>query len=102
MCMTQIFAPTDDAFNNAKIDGLSNDELSSVLRNHFFFGLIAYSPLFPSTPTATADSGEELKFEVKDDVQYVSCGQIQAMVLRSDVTSENGVVHVIDKVLTCH
>jgi uncharacterized surface protein with fasciclin (FAS1) repeats len=102
MGIKQIFAPTDDAFNDVDIDGLSNDELSSVLRNHFFFGLIAYSPLFPSTPTATADSGEKLKLEFKDGVNYVSCGQSQAIVLRSDVTSGNGVLHVIDKVLKCH
>jgi len=98
-----IFAPTDEAFNDVDIDGLSNDDLSSLLRNHFFFGRIVYGPLFSSIPSVTADSGRELKLRTENGVKYVSCGgDAEAIVLRSDVTTKNGVLHVIDRVLKCH
>ncbi|KAG9074404.1 hypothetical protein FRC06_010720 [Ceratobasidium sp. 370] len=94
-----VFAPTDEAFDEA---GLSGDEISSsLLKNHYFFGTIVYSTLFPYIPKATAESGKELDFTYEDGVHYVQCGSSKAIILRSDVTSKWGVVHVIDTVLKC-
>ncbi|KAG9084706.1 hypothetical protein FRC06_003936 [Ceratobasidium sp. 370] len=94
-----VFAPTDEAFYDAD---LSDDDIASVLKNHFFFGKVVYSPLFPQIPKATAASGKELDLIYQDGVHYVQCGSTKAVILRSDVTSKWGVVHVIDKVLKCY
>ncbi|KAG8724388.1 hypothetical protein FRC09_019190 [Ceratobasidium sp. 395] len=94
-----VFVPIDDAF--ASVDGLSSDDLTRVLKNHFSFGTIVYSPLFTSISKVVAESGKELKLAFVNDAQYVSCGQDKARVLRADVTTPNGVLHVIDKVLKC-
>ncbi|KAG8679424.1 hypothetical protein FRC11_003748 [Ceratobasidium sp. 423] len=84
-----IFVPVDDDcdYDNVK--------------NHFFFGKIVFTPLFPSVGEATAQSGEKLKFWFENDVHFVSCGNTRAVVLRGDVIPQNGVMHVIDRPLKC-
>ncbi|KAG8713808.1 hypothetical protein FRC11_010914 [Ceratobasidium sp. 423] len=94
-----MFAPIDDEFDD--IDKFSKDDLSSFMENHFFFGTIIYSPLFELMDNATAESGEKLDFFFENDVHYVGCGDTRAVVLRRDVISENGVIHIIDKPLKC-
>ncbi|CAE6488358.1 unnamed protein product [Rhizoctonia solani] len=94
-----IFAPIDESLD--KIDELSDDNLASLLKNHFFFGQIVYSPLFLKVCKATAQSGKELEFLYENSIHYVSCGKSRAMVLRSDVIPSNGVLHVIDRPLKC-
>ncbi|KAH7337876.1 FAS1 domain-containing protein [Rhizoctonia solani] len=94
-----IFAPVDESLD--KIDELSNDDLASFLKNHFFFGQIVYSPLFLKVCKATAQSGKELELSYENSIHYVSCGKSRAIVLRSDVIPSNGVLHVIDKPLKC-
>ncbi|KAG8704306.1 hypothetical protein FRC11_010032, partial [Ceratobasidium sp. 423] len=93
-----IFVPIDDSFD---LDHLSKDELSSVVKNHFFFGKIVFTPLFPSVGEATAQSGKKLKFWFENDVHFVSCGNTRAVVLRGDVIPQNGVMHIIDRPLEC-
>ncbi|CAE6342500.1 unnamed protein product [Rhizoctonia solani] len=94
-----LFAPVDDQF--CDIDKFSKDELASFLKNHFFFGKIVFSPIFTSVRKATAESGKQLEFSYENDIHYVCCGKDKAVVLRSDVISENGVLHVIDRPLKC-
>ncbi|KAG9124694.1 hypothetical protein FRC07_010600 [Ceratobasidium sp. 392] len=98
---TTIFVPIDAAFKD--IDGLSDDELTDILKNHIVYNdTPVYSTLFPFIGKADAKSGKELKFIVDENVPAVKCGQNKANMLRSDITTANGVIHVIDKVLTCH
>ncbi|KAG8700941.1 hypothetical protein FRC12_008833 [Ceratobasidium sp. 428] len=95
-----IFAPTDDAFKSA--GDISDDDLASILKNHFFFGgPIVYSALFPTTPEVTAASGKKVKLSFENGIPTVKCGKDQAQVLRSDQTTDNGILHVVDKVLKC-
>ncbi|KAG8709705.1 hypothetical protein FRC08_018146 [Ceratobasidium sp. 394] len=94
-----VFVPTDQAFYDANLSG---DEITSILKNHFFFGKVVYSTLFTSISEATAESGKELYFSYEDGVHYVSCGSDKAIILRSDVTSKWGVMHIIDKPLKCY
>ncbi|KAG8679368.1 hypothetical protein FRC09_019014, partial [Ceratobasidium sp. 395] len=70
--------------------------------NHIITGTPVYSTTFDDTPKATADSGKEIAFVTKNGVKYVTCGDDEAIVQRSDVTARNGVLHVIDKVLKCY
>ncbi|KAG8757846.1 hypothetical protein FRC11_004235 [Ceratobasidium sp. 423] len=89
----------DDTFCD---DGtLSKDELASLLKNHFFFDPIVYTPLFSSVCKATAQSGKQLEFSFENSIHYVSCGKTRAMVLRGDVIPQNGVIHIIDRPLKC-
>jgi len=94
-----VFAPTDDAFKAA---GLSGRQITaSLLKNHYFFSSVVYSTIFTNIPQATAESGNQLYFSYREGVHYVKCGSSEAIILRSDVTSKWGVLHVIDKVLQC-
>ncbi|CAE6440144.1 unnamed protein product [Rhizoctonia solani] len=94
------FVPLDEDF---KIEGLSDRVLTCLLESYLVFGRIVYSTLFSTIPKATAKSGEELHFLYENDVNYVSCGKSKhkSIVLRGDVITSNGVVHIIDKPLKC-
>ncbi|KAF8598288.1 FAS1 domain-containing protein [Ceratobasidium sp. AG-I] len=93
-----LFAPIDDAFQG--YDGTSTEQLTSILKNHVVFSNY-YSPSFSTKPTVETASGKTLKFEVDGNNTYICCGQSKARVLRSDVITANGAIHVIDKVLKC-
>ncbi|KDN33889.1 hypothetical protein RSAG8_13017, partial [Rhizoctonia solani AG-8 WAC10335] len=93
------FVPIDDSFGN--IDKLSKDELSCFLKNHIIYGKRVFSPQFESISRATAASGKQLQFLSENGMDYVCCGKSKSMVLRSDVISGNGVLHIVDKPLKC-
>ena len=94
-----VFAPTDQAFTDAGIDlaSLDNDEgkatLSDILLYHVVPGNVASSDV-TECGTATAVNGGTLSFGVGDTVTVNG-----ATVTQSDVTTSNGIIHVIDKVL---
>ena len=95
-----VFAPTDEAFANAGIDlstfdtDEENATLADILLYHVVSGSIASSDLTDGQ-TAEAFNGDKLSFTVGDSVVKVN----DATVTTADVTSSNGVIHIIDKVL---
>lgn len=96
-----LFAPTPAAFNACEgFDGFSTADKKAILENHFLTTTV-YSPSFASKSPLTANSGKKLKLTNESGTTYVSCGKSKAKVLRSDVTTTNGAVHVIDAVLKC-
>ncbi|KAG8690339.1 hypothetical protein FRC11_012287 [Ceratobasidium sp. 423] len=96
-----IFAPLDESLGDIQM--LSKGDLSSLMKNHFLFGKRVFSPLFGGAiDKVTAESGEELKLSFENGVHYVCCGKSKAIVLRGDVITANGVLHVIDKPLKCN
>ncbi|KAG9125237.1 hypothetical protein FRC07_008460 [Ceratobasidium sp. 392] len=98
---TTVFAPIDEAFaaSNSTISGLSDDQLKSVLQNHVINNNVIYSPQLNSTNTIQSASGAQLNFTNDNGFNYVNYNQTRARILRSDVATKNGVVHVIDAVL---
>ncbi|KAH7305110.1 FAS1 domain-containing protein [Rhizoctonia solani] len=94
-----IFVPVDESVED--IGKHSKDELTSFVKNHIITDDIVFSPMFAKVCKATAFSGKELQLSYENDIHYVSCGKSRAIVLRSDVISTNGVVHVIDRPLEC-
>ncbi|CAE6448136.1 unnamed protein product [Rhizoctonia solani] len=96
-----VFAPIDSAFAaiNSTIAGLTNEQLTSVLKNHVIQNNLLYSTELASTSNVDAASGAQLSFSTENGVSYVSYNNTRARVLRSDVAVKNGVVHVIDAVL---
>ncbi|OUV69314.1 MAG: hypothetical protein CBC89_01085 [Euryarchaeota archaeon TMED129] len=96
-----VFAPTDDAFTAAGIDLASFDTdeeiaaLADILTYHVVSGQVMSTDLTDGM-AATALNGDELSFTVSADAVTVS----GATVTLADVPASNGVIHVIDTVLT--
>ncbi|MGB0201140.1 MAG: fasciclin domain-containing protein [Candidatus Poseidoniaceae archaeon] len=95
-----VFAPTDQAFADAGIDlgALDNpagkQTLSDILLYHVVSGEVPSSNV-TECMTATAVNGQTLSFTVSGGVMVNG-----ANVTVPDVATSNGVIHVIDKVLT--
>ena len=95
-----LFAPTDQAFADAGIDlgALDNpagkQTLSDILLYHVVSGEVPSSNV-TECMTATAANGQPLSFTVSGGVMVND-----ANVTTADVSTSNGVIHVIDKVLT--
>ena len=95
-----LFAPTDQAFADAGIDLASLDTpegkaaLSDILLYHVISGNVPSSAV-TNCMSANAVNGQPLSFNVGTDVMVNG-----ATVTLADVSTSNGVIHVIDKVLT--
>ena len=95
-----IFAPTDQAFADAGIDLASLDTpegkaiLSDILLYHVVAGEVPSSALSDCTST-NAVNEQSLAFTVGDTVMVND-----ATVTLPDVATSNGIIHVIDTVLT--
>ena len=95
-----VFAPTDQAFIDANIDLASLDtaEGKAMLTDILLYHVVASevpSSAVEECGTATAVNGDTLSFGVGDAVTVNG-----ATVTMADVATSNGVIHVIDKVLT--
>lgn len=94
-----VFAPSDDAFKAlpaATLDALSKDPqlLKAVLQHHVVPGLHPKDSIKENLTVTTA-SGTKLGVSKAGDFVTVEEG----MVVRADLNSANGIVHVIDTVL---
>ncbi|EHR75684.1 MAG: putative adhesion lipoprotein containing fasciclin-like repeats [uncultured Candidatus Poseidoniales archaeon] len=95
-----LFAPTDQAFTDAGIDlsALDTPEgktaLTDILLYHVVPSAVPASAV-TECMTATAVNGQTLAFTVGDSVMVNG-----ATVTAADVNTSNGIIHVIDKVLT--
>jgi len=94
-----VFAPTDAAF--AKIpaktlEGLLADKeaLAKVLTYHVVPGKVLAEAVVKLDNAATVQ-GQSVKIEVKDGKVYID----NAQVVKTDIKTSNGVIHVIDTVL---
>ena len=99
-----VFAPSDDAFTAAGIDldTFDTDEeiaaLADILLYHVVAGTTLSTDLADGANTVSAANGKELTITVADGA--VTVGAEGATVTLADVPASNGVIHVIDKVLT--
>lgn len=95
-----VFAPTNDAFAaiQSTVDGLlkpeSKSKLQSVLKYHVVAGTIKAADLTDGQELTTLQ-GEKLKVSLKDGKVLVG----GAEVTNADVAVNNGVVHMVNKVL---
>ena len=96
-----VFAPTDQAFADAGIDLASfdtdaeNATLVDILTYHVVAGSVMSTDLADAA-TTDALNGDKLSFTVTNTEVKVN----DAVVTTADVVSSNGVIHVIDRVLT--
>lgn len=99
-----VFAPSDDAFAAAGIDLDAYDTaeeiatLKDILLYHVVAGTTLSTDLAEGANTVTTANGDELTITVSD--AGVAVGADGATVTLADVPASNGVIHVIDKVLT--
>ena len=96
-----VLAPTDDAFAalpQGTVESLlqpeNKDKLQQILKLHVVPGRV-YQDQAAQLKNATALSGSELKFRIKNGGLQVN----EAAILATDLDSSNGVIHVIDRVL---
>ena len=96
-----VFAPTDEAFAAAGIDLTTfdtdeeNATLADILTYHVYSGSVESSAVTDGL-TVTMLNGDEATFTVADGTVMIG----EATVTTADVLASNGVIHVIDKVLT--
>jgi hypothetical protein len=95
-----VFAPTDDAFNELP-DGLvecllkeNKDALSSILLYHVVDGEVLLTDLTDGLEAPTLLDGEDVTVDLTDGVKINN-----STVIKADVPTSNGVIHVIDTVL---
>ena len=98
-----VFAPTDAAFAKlpeGKLDELlkpeNKDELVELLSYHVVAGKVTAADIAGKTITYETLSGSELKVNAAGRTAKVN----HAAIKKPDVMASNGVIHVIDKVIT--
>ena len=102
-----IFAPTDEAFTAAGIDLSTfdtpeeNETLVDILLYHVLAGEVPSSAVTDGL-TVTMFNGDEATFTVEPDSGTVLIGNVfgDAFVTGADVQASNGIIHVIDSVLS--
>jgi uncharacterized surface protein with fasciclin (FAS1) repeats len=93
-----VFAPTDEAFAKLPAGTLDNllanpDQLKAVLTYHVVAGKVMAADVKPG-PVKTVQ-GSEAKISVKDGQPMID----KAKIVKTDIVTSNGVIHVIDAVI---
>ena len=94
-----ILAPTDDAFAAlppATLQALLDnpEELAKILKHHVISGKAPASKVVSATELTTLNNSD-VKVKAMDGKVMLG----EAKVLKTDIMADNGVIHVIDKVL---
>jgi len=98
-----VFAPTDDAFAKlpkGTVEGLLKDipKLTAVLTYHVVAGKVMAADVV-KLKTAKTVQGQEVKIDASKWHLHKSVKINDANVVKADVVADNGVIHVIDKVI---
>ena len=96
-----VFAPTDEAFGKlpaGTLDDLlkpeNKDKLTAILTYHVVAGKVMAADVVKLSKAKTVQ-GSEVRIKVKDGKVMVD----NAKVVKTDIASKNGVIHVIDSVI---
>lgn len=92
------FAPSDEAFAEVDLDGLSEEEVADVLRYHVVEGEILVADLEPEQDVETLLEGQSL-FITVDENNDVFVNET-AQVLVPDIPASNGIIHSVNEVLS--
>jgi uncharacterized surface protein with fasciclin (FAS1) repeats len=101
-------APLDSAFVNAGytsvsvINGLSPDNLGNLLLGHMIIDRQFTCDLLPNKPLTTAAAGKYVTFQIGANY-YQAVGQVNstpANVLNANIMARNGILFVIDHLIT--
>jgi len=101
-----VFAPTNEAFNALGVDlaTISDDALTEILLYHVLGAEVKSSDLadgqtYASTATTTGPDGNALSMLVEKSSAGVMVNNT-ATVTSADVIADNGVIHILDNVIT--
>ncbi|MGA2683298.1 MAG: fasciclin domain-containing protein [Candidatus Bathyarchaeia archaeon] len=98
-----VFAPTDDAFAklpNGTVEKLLKDipKLKAILTYHVVAGAVPAADVVQHKNITTLQ-GEDVKIDAAKWHMHKSVKVNDANIIKADVEADNGVIHVIDKVL---
>jgi uncharacterized surface protein with fasciclin (FAS1) repeats len=98
-----VFAPNDDAFANlpkGTVEGLLKDipKLKSVLTYHVVPGKVMAADVV-KLKTAKTVQGQDVKIDASRWHMHKNVKINDANVIKADIPADNGVIHVIDKVI---
>ena len=95
-----VFAPTDEAFAklpDGTVESLlkpeNKDKLIKILTYHVVAGKVESKDIEPGKVETVAN--EKVKLKLKDGQVFIN----KSNVIKADINTANGVIHVIDKVL---
>ena len=98
-----VFAPTDDAFAKlpkGTVEGLLKDipKLKAVLTYHVVPGKVMAADVV-KLKTAKTVQGQDVKIDASKWHLHKNVKINDANVIKADIATDNGVIHVIDKVI---
>ena len=98
-----VFAPTDDAFAKlpkGTVEGLLKDipKLKAVLTYHVVPGKVMAADVVKLKSAKTVH-GQEVKIDASKWHLHKSVKVNDANIVKADLVADNGVIHVIDKVI---
>ena len=98
-----VFAPTDDAFAKlpkGTVEGLLKDipKLKTVLTYHVVAGKVMAADVV-KLKTAKTVQGQDIKIDASKWHLHKNVKINDANVIKADIATDNGVIHVIDKVI---
>jgi uncharacterized surface protein with fasciclin (FAS1) repeats len=98
-----VFAPTDEAFGKlpkGTVEGLLKDipKLTAVLTYHVVAGKVMAADVVKLKSAKTVQ-GQEVKVDASKWHMHKNVKINDAEVIKADIVTDNGVIHVIDKVL---
>jgi uncharacterized surface protein with fasciclin (FAS1) repeats len=96
-----VFAPTDEAFAKlppGAVEDLLRDipKLQAVLKHHVVSGKMMAADVAEKDSVQTLE-GDEISIDTTDGVKVD-----EAHVVKADIATDNGVIHVIDTVIMPH
>jgi uncharacterized surface protein with fasciclin (FAS1) repeats len=89
-----VFLPSNAAFSAASVGPSISSSTSSLISNHVVGGFAGYLPLLKDGTALTTQNGESLVISIRNGIYYVN----GAKIIQANIITENGVVHIIDKV----
>jgi uncharacterized surface protein with fasciclin (FAS1) repeats len=98
-----VFAPTDDAFAKlpkGTVEGLLKDipKLKAVLTYHVVPGKVMAADVV-KLKTAKTVQGQDIKIDASKWHLHKNVKVNDANIVKADIMTDNGVIHVIDKVI---
>jgi uncharacterized surface protein with fasciclin (FAS1) repeats len=98
-----VFAPTDEAFAKlpkGTVEGLLKDipKLTAILKYHVVEGAVPAADVVQHKNITTLQ-GQDLKVDAVKWHLHKNVKINDADIVKADITADNGVIHVIDKVL---
>ena len=98
-----VFAPNDEAFAKlpkGTVEGLLKDipKLTAVLTYHVVAGKVPSSDVVQH-PKLTTVQGQDLKIDAAKWHMHKSVKVNDANIVKADIATDNGIIHVIDKLL---